>query len=78
MEKEEQPNKKGEGGKEKGGEKEENGAERERERKREKVFRFSLRSMKIGSLVFVGVRGKVGPRSEGYAWVPKFGSFVKP
>ena len=38
---------------------------------------FSLRSMEIGSWVFVRARGKVSPRNEGYAWVPKSWSFVK-
>ena len=38
---------------------------------------FSLRSMKIESWVFVGVEGKVDPRNEGYAWVPKTWSFDK-
>ena len=33
--------------------------------------------MEIGSWVFVKVRGKVGPRNEGYAWVPKYKGFVK-
>ena len=32
---------------------------------------LSLRSMEIGPWVFGGVRGKVGPRNEGYLWVPK-------
>ena len=50
-------------------------------RKREKrgVDRetFSLRSIEIGSSVFVGARSKVDSHNEGYAWVPKSGSFVK-
>ena len=50
---------------------------REREKKGGGGFRFSLRSTKIGLSVFAGARGKVGPRNEGYAWVPKYGSFVK-
>ena len=53
----------------------------ELERKREKrgVEReiFSLRSMEIGLSVFVGARGKVDPRIESYAWIPKSWSFVK-
>ena len=55
------------------------GEERERKKKEKEkwVFRFSLRSMEIGPSIFVGVRGKVGPRNEGYAWVLKSGSFVK-
>ena len=52
------------------------GNKQERERKK-KVFRFSLRSTNIGSWIFVGVRGKVGPRNEGYAWVPKSRGFIK-
>ena len=50
---------------------------RERERKTKRGFYFSPRSTKIGPLVFIGARGKVGPRNEGYAWVPKSGSLVK-
>ena len=51
---------------------------RERERKEKSRERnFSLRSTEIRSWVFVGARGKVGPRNEGYAWVPKSWSFVK-
>ena len=50
------------GGKERGKEK------REGERKKKNgVFHFSLRSTKIEPSVFVGARGKVGPRIEGYA-----------
>ena len=48
--------------------------EREREREergRERNSTFSLRSMQIGSSIFVGVRGKVDPRIASYAWVPK-------
>ena len=51
--------------------------ERERERERKRGFRFSLRSMEIRPLVFVGARRKVDPRNEGYACIPKSGSFVK-
>ena len=36
-----------------------------------RIFRFSLRSTEIGQTVFVGARGKVHPRIESYAWVPK-------
>ena len=53
-------------------------AEKERERKGKRGFRFSLRYTKIGLSVFIRARGKIGPRNEGYAWVPKFWSFVKP
>ena len=52
---------------------------RERE-EREKCFfflYFSLRSTKIGPYVFIGAKGKVGPRNESYAWVLKSWSFVK-
>ena len=52
--------------------------QRERKKKEKWVFLFSIRYTKIGPSVFVGARGKVGPHNEGYAWVPKFGSFVKP
>ena len=38
---------------------------------------FSLKSTEIGPWVFVGGRGKVSPRNEGYAWVPKSRGFVK-
>ena len=38
---------------------------------------LSLRSTEIGISIFVGVRSKVDPHNEGYAWVSKFGSFVK-
>ena len=51
-----------------------------REREREEKSRernFSLRSTKIRPSVFVGARGKVGPRNEGIAWVPKSRDFVK-
>ena len=40
-------------------------------------LRFFHRSTKIEPEVFVGAEGKVDPRSEGYAWVPKSWSFVK-
>ena len=58
------------------------GVGRERE-VREKIiliffsFRFFLRSMKIGSQVFVGTEDKVDLRNESYAWTPKSWSFVK-
>ena len=32
---------------------------------------FSLEFPAIGPSILVGARGKVGPRNEGYAWVPK-------
>ena len=40
-------------------------------------LRFFFRSIKIGPHVFVGTEGKVDPRNEGYAWTPKYWSFVK-
>ena len=50
----------------------------ERERKEKSRERnFSIRSTKIGPWVFVGTRGKVGPRNEGYAWIPRCRGFVK-
>ena len=49
---------------------------RERKEKND-FFRFSLRSTEIGPTVFIGARGKVHPRIESYAWVPKSRSFVK-
>ena len=64
-------------GKNRGGNEQERDKEREREKKKKKAFRFSLRSTKIGLWVFVRARGKVGPRNEGYAWVPKSKGFVK-
>ena len=66
--------------KKKGGEEErrKKKMEREREKKKENgVFRFSLRSTKIGLSVFVLARCKVHLRDESYACVPKSGSFVK-
>ena len=41
------------------------------------AFCFFLRSMKIGSQVFVGTEDKVDLRDENYAWTPKSWSFVK-
>ena len=66
------------GNEEKKREEKKNKRSREREREKKKVFRFSLRSTKIGLSIFVGVRGKVGPRNKGYTWVPNFRSFIKP
>ena len=51
--------------------------EREKKKNKKRVFCLPLRSTEIGLSVFVGVRGKVGPRNEGYAWVQKSGSFIK-
>ena len=56
--------------------------ERERERERENFFFFLicflLSKIYVNRIVvFVGVEGKVEPRSEGYTWVPKPWSFVK-
>ena len=50
---------------------------REERESRERNSTFSLRSTEIGQWVFVGARGKVGPRNESYAWVPKSKGFVK-
>ena len=50
---------------------------RERERERKKSFYFSQISTEIGPSVFIGARGKVSLRYEGYTWVPKSWSFVK-
>ena len=44
---------------------------------RERRSSFSLRFTVIGPWVFVGAKGKVGPRIESYAWVLKSWSFVK-
>ena len=52
--------------------------EREREKKKtKKGFHFSLRSAESGASVFFGVRSKVDPRNEGYAWIQKSWSFIK-
>ena len=40
-------------------------------------FRFFLRSTKIGAQVFVGTKGKVDLRDQGYAWTLKSWSFDK-
>ena len=40
-------------------------------------LRFFLRSTEIGPWVFIGAEGKVDPRNEGYAWIPKSWSFIK-
>ena len=44
---------------------------------RERNATFSLRYTEIEPWVFVEARVKVDSRNEGYAWVPKSGSFVK-
>ena len=64
------------GGKEKKKGKQTESHVRERERKK-RVSTFSLRSTGIELSVSVEARGKVGPRNESYARVPKSGSFVK-
>ena len=33
--------------------------------------------MEIGPSVFIGARGKVGPRNESYTWIPKSVDFAK-
>ena len=53
------------------------GGRGEEERGRERNFTFFLRSMEIGSSVFVGARRKVNPHIASYAWIPKSWSFVK-
>ena len=52
------------------------GGEREKMEKK-KVFRFSIRSMKIEPSVFIRARRKVDPRIASYVCVPKSWSFVK-
>ena len=52
-------------------------SDREERESRERNFTFSLRSMDIGPSIFVRARGKVDPRIENYAWIPKSWSFVK-
>ena len=52
----------------------ENGGEKEKERERireERCSLFSLDFRAIEPSVWVGARGKVGPRIESYTWVPK-------
>ena len=61
--------------------------EGKREKKEEKKRRenrrgvrnsnLSLEFLVIGPLVLVGARGKVGPRIEGYVWIPKSAGFSK-
>ena len=54
------------------------GGEREKmEKKKKKVFRFSIRSTKIEPSVFIRARRKVDPRIASYVCVPKSWSFVK-
>ena len=47
------------------------------ERFRERNSTFSLRSMEIGSSVFLGARDKVHLRDEGFSWVQESGVFTK-
>ena len=47
------------------------GRKRRKEEGGERSFNFSLEFLAIGLSVFVSARGKVGPRNESYAWVPK-------
>ena len=53
--------------------------EREREKKGEEVSfqKFSLRSLEIGWLEFIGPRTKVHLLNESYAWVPKSRDFFE-
>ena len=53
--------------------KEGNGEKTEKSRERN----LFLRSTEIKSTVFVGARGKVHLRDEGYTWAPKLGSFYQ-
>ena len=57
---------------------------KEKEEKKRKEKKRGVRSsnffpkfMVIGPSVLIGARGKVGPRSESYAWVPKSLGFAK-
>ena len=56
--------------------KEKRGKKREEEGE-ERSSTFSLDFLAIGPSVRLGVRGKVRPRIESYAWVPKSVGFVK-
>ena len=56
---------------------ERNARKRARKRKGSEKFRFSLRSMEIRLLVFIGAKDKVHLCDESYAWVQKSWSFVK-
>ena len=58
-------------------EREQTDSVRERRKEKSRERNFSLRSTEIGPWVFVGARDKVGPRNEGYAWVPKSRGFIK-
>ena len=51
--------------------------EEEEEEEGERSSSFSLDFPVIGLSVWVKARGKVGPRIECYAWVPKLVGFVK-
>ena len=63
----------GKGGKKK----EKDGKKRKEKRRGVRSSNFSLEFAVIGLSVLVGVRSKVGPRNETYAWVPKSVGFVK-
>ena len=59
----------------------ENKEKEEKKRKKKKRgvrnSNFSLDFTVIGLRVLIRVRGKVGPRNESYAWVPKSVGFAK-
>ena len=50
---------------------------KKKRRGRERGSSFSLNFPTIGPSFLVRVRGKVGPRNENYAWVPKSVGFAK-
>ena len=65
-------------GKNRGGNEQESERGRERERENQKKgFPLLSKINKNRAVIFVGARGKVGPRNMGYAWIPKSWSFVK-
>ena len=54
--------------------------EKKKKREREEEGEMNRRERgrnKKGPWVFVGAKGKVGPRIESYTWVPKSWSFIK-
>ena len=59
------------------GEEETGKSESERRERERFLFCFSLRSREIEPYIFIRSKGKVSPRIESYAWVPKSWSFVK-
>ena len=77
-EKEEKSNKKGKEEKKMEEKKKTEQREREKRKKKKRGFPLLSKIYKNWAVDFHRRRGKVGPHNEGYAWVPKFGSFVKP